>query len=238
MEIKAYLESTPNPDPETLAYMLPYNAPFSIEYFESAVPTAAAAQTFNVTNGTAYAVKWATGYNTLEYPNYTSQGGDCTNFASQILIAGGIKMHDSYPDESSGWWHRKVSTGSVNPGTTHKTSISWKRANAFVRFMGTSGNEYDNFEEFSGHVRAGDFIAYDKANDSEWDHIGFVTNTGSKGTYQYRDDNGNVHSMVYTTFCVTQHSSNYYAWVHSRVNSWERLDGEANFAIVRRNAKA
>lgn len=34
-EIKEYVDSTPNPDPETLAYMLPYTAPFSIEYFEN-----------------------------------------------------------------------------------------------------------------------------------------------------------------------------------------------------------
>lgn len=55
-EIKAYLESNPNPDPEVLAYMLPYTAPFSVSYFENAAPSAAAAQTFNITDGTAYAV--------------------------------------------------------------------------------------------------------------------------------------------------------------------------------------
>ena len=231
-EIKAYLESTPNPDPETLAYMLPYNAPFSVEYFENAVPTAAAAQTFNVTNGTAYAVKWAEARN---YPTYPSYDGDCANFASQILIAGGIQMHES-PSTDSGWWCRTV--GTTNPGTSHITSKSWRLANNFVRFMGTSGNEYTSFYTFSTKVRAGDFIAYDGARDGSWDHVGFITTTGDVGTYNYRDDDNVVRSKYYRTFCVAQHNTDYYAWVHSAKNNWELLDGKATFAIVRRNAAA
>lgn len=230
--IKAYLESTSNPDPEMLAYMLPYNAPFSVEYFENAAPAAAAAQTFNVTNGTAYAVKWAEARN---YPAYPSYNGDCANFASQILIAGGIKMHESSSTDS-GWWCRTV--GTVNPGTSHVTSKSWRLANNFVRFMGTSGNEYTSFYTFSTKVRAGDFIAYDGTRDGSWDHVGFITATGDAGTYNYRDSNNVVRSKYYRTFCVAQHNTDYYAWVHSAQNNWEVLDGKATFAIVRRNAVA
>ena len=230
-EIKAYLESNPNPDPEVLAYMLPYTAPFSVSYFENAAPSAAAAQTFNVTKGTAYAVKYAVTPNISAYPYYT-KNGDCANFASQILVAGGIKMHENSSTEK-GWWCKKV--GTVNPGT-YATSKSWSVANRFVKFMGTSGNTCKDFKRFSAKLRAGDFIAYDRENDGDWNHVGYVTTTGSYGTYQYKVS-GVTYNKQYTTFCVAQHSNNYYAWLHSADNSWETLDNGTNvYAVVRRNA--
>lgn len=228
-EIKAYLESNPNPDPEVLAYMLPYTAPFSVSYFENAAPSAAAAQTFNITDGTAYAVKWATKKNPA-YPDYAVQGGDCANFASQILVAGGIKMHMS-GSVNSGWWLKKI--GTANPG--YSCSNSWCRADSFVKFMGTSGNMTTNFKSFSAKLKAGDFISYDQAGDKDWDHVGYVTATGNYGTYDYIDSAGVTRSKSYTTFCVAQHSKDYYAWVHSRTNGWELLESGNNlYAIVRR----
>ena len=42
-----------------------------------------------------------------EYPNYDSIGGDCTNFASQALYAGGMEMTSAvrYPDNASSWYY-------------------------------------------------------------------------------------------------------------------------------------
>lgn len=234
-EIKEYVESTPNPDPETLAYMLPYTAPFSIEYFENNnASLMAAAQTFNITDGTAYAVKWAMKRNTASYPDYSSGngGGDCANFASQILVAGGIKMHED-TSVSKGWWCKAV--GTVNPGPVYTSSLSWRVANNFVKFMGTSGNVFSNFKKFSEKVKAGDFITYNLGEDGDWDHVGYITATGKAGTYPYLDDNGNRKEKTYTNFCVAQHSSDYYAWVNSRDNGWEVIDGgTTQYGIVRR----
>lgn len=226
-EIKEYVESTPNPDPETLAYMLPYTAPFSIEYFENNnASLMAAAQTFNITDGTAYAVKWATKRNTASYPDYSSGsgGGDCANFASQIMIAGGIKMHED-TSVSKGWWCKAI--GTVNPGTSYSSSLSWRVA--------TSGNVTNNFAKFSAKVKAGDFITFDEANDGNWDHVGYITATGKTGTYPYLDKDGSRKEKAYTNFCVAQHSKDYYAWVNSRENGWEVMDdGTTQYGIVRR----
>lgn len=229
--IKDYLESTSAPDPEVLAYMLPYTSPFVVEYFETVEPSAAAAQYFNRTLGIEYATKWATGANS-GYPYYAGQG-DCTNFASQILIAGGIQMHDKYPDKTSGWWHRII--GTVNPGT-HVVSLSWSVADNFVRFMGTSNNQYSSFRTLSEKLIAGDFIAYNRGRDDDWDHVGFVTETGSFGTYQYTNS-GVTYSKYYKNFRVAQHTTNYHEWVSSDKNGWEKLEDEGGviFAIVRRN---
>lgn len=228
-EIKAYLESNPNPDPEVLAYMLPYTAPFSVSYFENAAPSAAAAQTFNVENGTTYAIKWAKTPNSLSYPYYPKD--DCTNFASQILVAGGIKMHENSSTEK-GWWCKRV--GTANPGT-FQHSKSWSVADRFVKFMGTSNNTCKDFKRFSAKVRKGDFIAYDRSGDGGWNHVGYVTATGNYGSYDYKDSSGAVRSKNYTTFCVAQHSNNYHAWVHSASNSWELIENGTNiYGIVRR----
>lgn len=231
-EIKAYLASTSTPDPEVLAYMLPYNSPFARAFFDSSsVSATAAAQPFNKSKGTEYAIRFAETYNTFSYPNY--RPNDCANFASQILVAGGIQMHSSNSVDS-GWWCKKT-----NPNAEHSTftsSKSWRLADNFVRFMGTSGNTCKDFKKFSAKIQAGDFIAFDETNDGGWDHVGYVTQKGSYGTYPYLDANGNTKQKTYTNFCVTQHSKDYYAWVNSRINAWELLDNGVNvYAIVRRN---
>ena len=46
-------------------------------------------QSYNVTNAVQYAMTWALSRNPA-WGNYTGQGGDCTNFISQCLYAGGI----------------------------------------------------------------------------------------------------------------------------------------------------
>ena len=232
-EIKAYLASTSTPDPEVLAYMLPYNSPFSSAFFESSSVSATTAQTFIKEKGTEYAIKWATSRNKNSYPDYSSKGGDCANFASQIMVAGGIKMHYATLT-SSGWYCKRV--GTVNPGTGFVSSESWRRADKFVRFMGTSGNTCKDFKKFSAKILAGDFIAFDETNDGEWDHVGYVTEKGRYGTYPYLDYDGSTKQKSYTNFCVAQHSKDYYAWINSRINAWELLDNGVNvYAIVRRN---
>jgi putative amidase-like protein len=77
-----------------------------------------------------YAKKFAMKYN----PNWPSHagtaggGGDCTNFVSQALLAGGWPMEDRSA-ERQGWY-----SYSNDPGT----SRSWAGANPFAVFLKTS----------------------------------------------------------------------------------------------------
>ena len=48
-----------------------------------------------------YARRWALGRNPLFY-NFTGQGGDCTNFISQCLLAGCLVMNCR---ETFGWYY-------------------------------------------------------------------------------------------------------------------------------------
>lgn len=55
-----------------------------------------------------YAKTWATSRNP-KYYNFNHIGGDCTNFASQVLIAGGCKMNY---DRWTGWYYNNVNNRS------------------------------------------------------------------------------------------------------------------------------
>ena len=46
---------------------------------------------YNAANAVAYAKQWWNGYNPA-YNNYNGSGGDCANFVSQCLIAGGQSL--------------------------------------------------------------------------------------------------------------------------------------------------
>lgn len=83
----------------------------------------------------------------------------------------------------------------------------------------------------------GDHIALDTDFDGDWNHLGFVCDTGSYGNYTYTDG-GKTKIKYYHNFTVAQHTTNYYAWVSTDTNNWEKSDGSGRCAIVRRNAVA
>ncbi|NLW65008.1 MAG: amidase domain-containing protein [Clostridiales bacterium] len=56
---------------------------------------------YNRTNAVAYAHKWALGRNP-QYYDFDHIGGDCTNFASQVLYAGSGVMN---PKPTFGWYY-------------------------------------------------------------------------------------------------------------------------------------
>ena len=109
-------------------------------------------------------------------------GADCTNFASQILYAGGVAMDTSY-NTNEGWWWR----------ATNQRSVSWIQAATFARYMG-SGYNTTSWSSLVSNARAGDFIGYDSGGDGEVDHIGFV------------------HSKTGNELYIAQHTNDYIDW--------------------------
>lgn len=153
---------------------------------------------------------------------FAVQDNDCTNFASQILYAGNVKMEDYYPNENRGWWFRRVE--GFGGAILAKYSVSWIRADTFAKYMGV-GLTTTNHSTFSSNLKAGDFIAFDRYNDGDWNHVGYVTDVDSyQGTY------GNY---TYYDYKVAQHTNNYHAWTSSSTNGWETLSN-ANYGRVRR----
>lgn len=118
--------------------------------------------------GAASEEKYGYKYN-KEYRNYNSQGGDCANFASQILHEGG-KFRKNYM-----WNYSKG-----------EATRAWVNASGFKNYMIHSGRAsliaYGNYEKVykaSYKLLPGDFIAYEKKGDIT--HISVVTGADSKG---------------------------------------------------------
>lgn len=104
-----------------------------------------------------------------KYRDYNPQGGDCANFASQILFEGG--------------GFRKNSAWNYNAGGATR---AWVNADGFKSYMINSGRAsviaYGNYEKVykaSFKLLPGDFVAYEKKGDIT--HISVVTGADSKG---------------------------------------------------------
>lgn len=104
-----------------------------------------------------------------KYRNYNSQGGDCANFASQILFEGGkFKKNSSWSYDNSG------------------ATRAWLNADGFKEYMIYSGRasviahgSYEKVYKASYRLLPGDFVAYEKKGDIT--HISMVTGIDSKG---------------------------------------------------------
>jgi len=117
--------------------------------------------------GAAADEKYGFSYN-KKYKNYNSLGGDCTNFASQILHEGGGFR------KTSAWNYDKDG------------SKAWVNAQAFKDYMLYSGRAsliahgtYDKVFKASYKLLPGDFIAYERKGKVV--HISVVTGADSKG---------------------------------------------------------
>lgn len=138
----------------------------------------------NLSAANAYASRYATKPNVQKYGYEIKwgKGVDCTNFASQILHAGGVGMV-STGNVNSGWWFNSVT----------QRSTSWIQAGTFARYMGM-GYSNSFWTTFKNNVRAGDFIGFDSGGDGVVDHIGYVT-AKSGGSIK-----------------IAQHSTDYHLW--------------------------
>lgn len=104
-----------------------------------------------------------------KYRDYNPQGGDCANFASQILFEGAkFKKNFMWNYDSRG------------------ATRSWLNADGFKNYMLSSGRAsliaYGNYEKVyktSYKLLPGDFIAYERNGDIN--HISLVTGVDSRG---------------------------------------------------------
>lgn len=118
--------------------------------------------------GAASEEKYGFKYN-KKYRDFNPMGGDCANFASQILFEGG-KFR-----KNTAWNYDKGS------GTR-----AWLNADGFKNYMLGSGRasliaygSYEKVYKASYKLLPGDFVAYEKKGDIT--HISVVTGTDSKG---------------------------------------------------------
>lgn len=156
--------------------------------------------TFYVNDAIDYATQYAESANIREW-NYFS-GGDCTNFASQIIHAGGIPMDYVQPNA---WYYRSITDYARN----------WTVANEFANYWGVNYTT-TRHRSFAAQLDKGDFIALDSGNNGSWNHWAFVT---KKETTEKLWS-----GSCYYDYKVAQHTSDYHLWTSKQDNSW---DGKA-----------
>lgn len=105
------------------------------------------ASSYNTIAATNYALQYALNPNP-NYFDFTSLGGDCTNFISQCLFAGGINMHYGEALSNNCWYYR-------NNGDR---SSSWTLANGFRQYINSSLSTISMSDSNWSSVSSGDII--------------------------------------------------------------------------------
>lgn len=101
------------------------------------------ASSYSSSDAVAYAEKYYDTYNSA-YPNWASYGGDCANFISQCLYAGGKSMQGTPGTSTAAQnWSNWFSTGSSCD--TKNVSSTWRGANAFKSYWQNNARAYSTF---------------------------------------------------------------------------------------------
>lgn len=108
---------------------------------------------FSNTAAVAYAQKYALNYNP-EYRDFTDQGGDCTNFVSQCLHAGGLNLSSAWKPYTNAWY-------SVHP----------------LRNYLINNNLAEEYDKVSPNP-AGSVIQFFSPQKNWWTHSGVITYKG------------------------------------------------------------
>jgi cell wall-associated NlpC family hydrolase len=148
----------------------------ALSLFLLAASPVAAALAYNGPAAASYADQYWSSYNRY-YPSFANSGGDCTNFVSQALLAGGITMRTAPTYSGDAAWFmvqtRKSWSWSVPwvnaegnsifllqhlPGVTQVASVTGVAANQVVPSKASQG----------------DVVFYDWNNDGTYDHEAII----------------------------------------------------------------
>jgi hypothetical protein len=117
----------------------------------------------------AYAMAHWNDYNTAEYGDLNSVGGDCANFVSQTLIARGWKMNSQWFNHDAGdQW---------SPAWGYVPAMDdYLRANAVQ--LGITQYPLDQRDK----IKVGDIVMFDWNNNNSLDHVMIVSAIVKTGT--------------------------------------------------------
>ncbi|MEG1256282.1 amidase domain-containing protein [Clostridium sp.] len=128
---------------------------------------------YNRTLAKAYAEAYAESPNLKEYPLFKEN--DCTNFISQVLVAGGMKMEGTDYRKVTDWFCYTKDAMALR-----KVSLTWRGSQYFRMYWGNKNGEGNNmaneyreltveeaiakFDELYKYLMIGDVIQYADSN--------------------------------------------------------------------------
>ncbi len=114
-----------------------------------------------------YARKWAYGYNP-DFYNFDAIGGDCTNFVSQCLYAGGLEMNYT---PIYGWYYVNV----------NNRTASWTGVNELYEFLITNRSIGPRARLVPlRELEIGDLVQFDFGGDGSFDHTPIIVDVGMR----------------------------------------------------------
>ncbi len=105
-------------------------------------------------------------------------GGDCTNFTSQCLLVGGLKMDFRQTGQETEWWYRYVTREPFDRNNDDWWSCTWSLPETQLRYLaanhGQTGDLLEN-PALAKRLSLGDIIYYDWYGEGRFGHSAIVT---------------------------------------------------------------
>lgn len=157
---------------------------------------------YDFVDAVTYAEEYFESYNS-EYPDWTGYGGDCANFISQCLYAGGKSMEGTPGTSAAAQdWSNWFSKGSSC--NTKNVSSTWRGANAFKGYWTVHASAYETFGSVGSdsydYGYSGDAISLLNKNGSAYHTLMIVG---------YDRANNDFIIAAHTNDTVTAHLSDY-----------------------------
>ncbi|MEV6685045.1 amidase domain-containing protein [Streptomyces sp. NPDC051130] len=176
----------------------PDGTPASTKYPAPAKPKAKTGGTYDYAAMASYAEKYWSNYNP-SYRKFTGAGGDCTNFISQALKAGGWKAVPGSTSDYRNWWY---------DGT--RQSDSWVGANEWAWFTLSNQRAANLANVYQTDV--GDIVQVDFNRDGSKDHSMMVTYRSSAGMPYLTYHSTNTYRKSLASIIASYPNAVYYAY--------------------------
>lgn len=163
--------------------------------------------TYDVSKVLAYIEEYNDKYNEA-YPCYNGRGGDCANFVSQCLAAGGMQMKGTNASNFNNWFCR-----TNNYEEYSKVSSTWRGAEAFGSYWKKNALDYKEFprEQFADKLAFREVFKYANVGDA----ISFMNSNGRPYhttivSFKNRDNDRLIRFAAHTSF---QYDKSLYEYV-------------------------
>lgn len=135
------------------------------------------------------AVRYALRHWNNPSPDYANMdtvgaGGDCTNFVSQALVAGGWPMDYRRTGFDTEWWYRRIGQDRFDQNNDDWWSCTWALADLHFRYMMANGAQVLDVTSSlrrARRLRRGDICYYDFDGDGRITHSALVTSHSRSG---------------------------------------------------------
>jgi len=139
---------------------------------------------------------WSKSSYNEDYPDWSSEGGDCANFISQCLYAGGMPMKgtpgtQAAAENFANWFSKG------NKRVTKNVSSTWRGADAFRHYWQTNAIGYKKFDSYTTAAYDYGYIGY---------AVSILTSTGRAAHTLIIVDYGAGSDLIYAAHSGETHT--------------------------------